>query len=232
MNLPMIKLLTNDKETEFLRFCNNSINGAVIYTRYNAYKNSQETLFWYSVDKNGRLNGIYSLMDGIFTFDADQTADNEEISMFAQVMGAKEITKNGRYILSFDKSSKTGTAQDITGENLRNIFDVIFEDVPNSKRFFPVWYTDASHKIRHGLIHGKAVFVDGKCVSVALTSGESEKIAVISSVATLKKHRNHGYAENTVISLAASTDKTVYLMTDDENTAHWYRKIGFKDFNT
>lgn len=223
----MIKLLTQDKEAEFLSFCNKSINGAVIYTRYHAYKDSQEALFWYSIDANGTINGICSLMDGIFTYDADENCDKEEIEMFASIMGAEKITRNGRYILRFDNIGKEVTAQDITGENLKEIFNVIFEDEPERDKFFSAWYTDASHKIRHSLIHGKGIFVDGKCVSVALTSGENEKIAVISSVATLKNHRKHGYGENAVVSLAASLPKEVFLMTDDDNTARWYQKIGF-----
>lgn len=222
----MIKLLRNEKEAEFLNFCNKSINGAVIYTRFKAYGN--EALFWFSENKTGKINGIYSMMDGIFTFDADETADKEEIMMFSDVMGAKEITKNGRYILTYNGNKNSGSAEDVTGENLKHIFPVIYENAENRDNFFAQWYTDASHKIRHGLIHGKAVFIDGECVSVALTSGESEKTAVISSVATLKAFRRHGYGENAVISLANSLNKTVYLMTDDEYTAEWYKKMGFK----
>lgn len=224
----MIKLLTKDKEREFLAFCNNSINGAVIYTRFMAYGNSDVALFWYSADENNNINGVYSLMDGIFTYDADKSADKEEIQLFASVMGAREITQNGRYILSFDNCEKNGTAEDVTGENLKKIFPVIYEDDENRDSFFPGWYTDISHRIRHGLIHGKAVFVQDKCVSVALTSGESEKIAVISSVATLKDYRKQGHGENAVISLAKSLHKEIYLMTNDEHTAQWYKKMGFR----
>lgn len=229
----MIELLRKEKETEFLDFCNRSINGAVIYTRLKAYgTNSNEVLFWFSLNESNNINGVYSLTDGIFTFDADDTADKEEIMMFASVMGAKTITEKGRYILKYDSKTKKGTAEDITGENLRDIFSVIYENTPNRENFFPRWYTDTSHKIRHGLIHGKGVFISGKCVSVALTSGESEKTTVISSVATLKDHRKQGHGENAVISLAASLNKAVYLMTDDEHTARWYKKMGFKENST
>lgn len=225
----MIKLLGNDRETEFLSFCNKSINGAVIFTRYRTYGNCQEAFFWYSEDDNGKINGVYSLMDGIFTYDADETADEEEILMFASVMGAAEITRKGRYTLKFGKSKKLYTAEDITGENLRLIFPVIFEDDENRDSFFAAWYTDISHKIRHGFIHGKGVFENGKCISVALTSGESDEIAVISSVATLKSRRKLGHGENAVISLAKSIDKKIFLMTDNEHTAQWYKKIGFTE---
>ena len=225
----MIKLLENDRERDFRSFCNRSINGAVIFTRFLTYGNCQEALFWYSEDCSGSINGVYSLMDGIFTYDAEKTADEEEILMFASVMGAREITEKGRYTLKFTGNGKHCDADDITGENLRLIFPVIYEDNENRDSFFADWYTDISHKIRHGFIHGKGVFQDGKCVSVALTSGESDEIAVISSVATLRNHRKLGHGENAVISLAKSIDKKIYLMTDNEQTAHWYKKIGFTE---
>ena len=119
------------------------------------------------------------------------------------------------------------SADDISGENIKNVFDVVFEDDEKRHRYFSGWYTDASHKIRHGLIHGKCIQEDGKIISVALTSGETDKIAVISSVATLKNHRKKGYGEKVVLALAQSIGKDIYLLTDNETTAQWYEKMGF-----
>ncbi|MBQ8209803.1 MAG: GNAT family N-acetyltransferase [Clostridia bacterium] len=224
----MLKLLTQAETEEFLTFCNGYIEGAVIFTRLKAYgTDSNEALFWLSRNESGTINAVCSLTDGIFTYCADETADTQEILMFAGIMGAREITEKGKYILKFDKSCKTGTAEDITSENLKSVFPVAFEDAEDSSAFFPDWYTDASHKLRHSLIHGKGVFIDGRCVSVALTSGESNTMAVISSVATLKEYRKKGYGENAVISLAQSLNKEVYLMTNDSHTAQWYEKMGF-----
>ncbi len=224
----MLKLLKKTEEKECLAFCSEQLEGAVIYTRLKAYgSDGSEALFWLSRDSKNKINAVCSMLDGVFTYCSDNTADEEEIIMFAHIMGASEITKKGKYILKFESSPNIGTASDISGENLKDAFPVIFEDEPCKNIFFSKWYTDASYKIRHSLIHGKAVFDGKKCISAALTSGESDKIAVISSVATLKEYRKQGYGENVVISLAKSLDKTVYLMTDDEQIAHWYEKMGF-----
>ena len=224
----MLKLLTQSETGEFLDFCNGYIEGAVIFTRLKAYgANSNDALFWLSRDDEGRINAVCSMTDGIFTYCADNSADKDEILMFAEIMGAKEITEKGKYILKFTKTEKIGNTQDITGENLKSVFNVIFEDEKNPQMFFSQWYADASHKIRHSLIHGKGVFKDDRCVCVALTSGESDKMAVISSVATLKEYRKQGYGENAVISLAKSLNKEIYLMTNDPHTAEWYKKMGF-----
>ena len=225
----MIRLLTEDKISEFSAFCQNEITGAVILTRFYAYGLSGDTaLFWYVEDENGSVTGVFSLLDGIFLACCDEK-DKEEAELFAKTMGAAEISYGtARFTMKFRKSEKNHTAEDISGENIRDVFDVVFEDDADRRRYFSAWYTDASHKIRHGLIHGKAVYKDGKCVSAALTSGETEKIAVISSVATLSDYRKQGLGEKVVIALAESLEKNVYLLTDNETTMRWYEKMGFE----
>ncbi len=225
----MIKLLTHDKIPEFCSFCENKISGAVIYTRLSAYgTNQSDVMFWYQL-KDEIITAVMSMQDGIFLVCNGENADAAETEMFAKTLGAKQITYgNAKYILRFKGKKKACNAQNITGENIKNAFDVIFEDDENRQKYFSLWYTDASHKIRHNIIHGKCVYDENDVVSVALTSGETEKIAVISSVATLQNHRKKGYGERVVLSLATELQKDVYLLTDSEITRDWYVKMGFE----
>lgn len=225
----MIKLLTEDKYKEFLNFCNKDIVGAVIYTRLLAYGiDNNDVMFWYA-ENNGKMTAACSAADGVFTYCCNNNADINEILAFANIIGAKTVTSTAvLYILKYIGSQKTYSTENIDGENLKEIFPVVFEEDGNRSVFFDNWYTDASHKIRHGLIHGKCVYDGSKCVSAALTSGETEKIAVISSVATMKNYRKRGFGEAVVNSLAEDLKKEVYLMTDSENTALWYKSIGWE----
>lgn len=227
----MIRLLTEDRVAEFSAFCEKRLNGAVIFTRmktYGIYDN--EVFFWFSENEDGNINAVFSILDGVFTVSEDGTADKDEISVFSQVVGASSVTYgNDAYLLKFDSSEKNVFAEDVTGENLKDVFHIIFEEDKNKDSFFSRWYADASHKIRHGLIHGKCVYEDGICVSVALTSGETDSLAVISSVATLSDYRKKGLGERVVLSLAKSLRKEIYLMTDNEKTKLWYEKIGFEN---
>lgn len=227
----MIRILTEDKLPDFTAFCDKRLTGAVIFTRLKTYGLcSSDALFWYSENDNGCINAVCSMADGIFLICSDGTADEEEIMLFSKTVGAAEITYGkAEYTLKFISSQKAYTAEDISGENIKDVFDVVFEDDDNRNSYFARWYTDASHKIRHSLIHGKCIYADGRCVSAALTSGETDSIAVISSVATLKNYRKHGFGERVVLSLAQSLDKKVYLMTDNEQTKNWYEKIGFEN---
>ena len=226
----MIRLLTEEKISEFSAFCENRTVGAVIYTRFLTYGlDSNEVLFWYSETENGATTAVFSMTDVILLVCTDDTANEDEIMLFADTVGASEVTYGtAEFTLEFTDTKKEYTADDISGENIKEVFDVVFAEDNNRKLYFEKWYTDASHKIRHGLIHGKCIYKDGKCVSVALTSGETDNTAVISSVATLKEYRNQGLGERVVLSLAQSLDKNVYLMTDNEKTKSWYENIGFK----
>lgn len=225
----MIRLLTEDKIADFAQFCDRRLTGAVIYTRFLTYGlNSDEALFWYGENEDGSLNGVFSLSDGIFLACVTDDADKDETELFAKTVGAAEITYGeAKYTLKFTGNAKEFIAEDISGENIKDVFNVVFEEDDNRQRYFSRWYTDASHKIRHGLIHGKCIYADGKCVAVALTSGETESTAVISSVATLSAYRRKGLGEAVVISLAKSLNKQVCLMTDNSITKQWYEKIGF-----
>lgn len=225
----MIKLLTDEKIKDFLDFCRTDLFGTVLYTRLLTYgANDPEVMFWYS-EKDGKINAVCGILDGVFSFCKDNSADGEELLSFAEILGAREIydAKNC-FLLTFNKTTEQPTAQDIDGENLKDIFPVIFEDCKTEKDFFEKWYTDASHKIRHGFIHGKCIYEDGKCVSAALTSGETDKAAIISSVATMKKYRHRGFGERVVNALAASLSQEVYLLTDKKSTAEWYERIGWR----
>ena len=226
----MIRLLTNDRLDEFSAFCDKRLTGAVIYTRMKTYGLfSNDVFFWYSENADNEINAVFSMADGIFLACTDGTADEEELNLFAQTVGASQVTYgNAEYTLRFSSSQKNFTAENVSGENIKDVFDVIFEDDNNRKEFFPAWYTDASHKIRHGLIHGKCIYAEDKCVAVALTSGETKSIAVISSVATLRNYRKQGFGESVVLALARSLNKEVYLMTNSEETMHWYEKMGFE----
>lgn len=227
----MIRLLTPDRKSDFLRFCENEPAGAVLTTRLAAYGLSDKNvLFWYAEDENHNLTAVCGMTDGILLVCANEQTDRKELQEFSKVIGAQEITYGtATCLLRYDGGQPDVHTTTVTGENLKDIFPVIFENEPDQDAFFADWYTDVSHKLRHGLIHGRSLYADGRCVSAALTSGETKKIAVISSVATCKEYRRRGFASQVVRSLASSLPQTVYLMTNDKKTSDWYQSIGFTE---
>ncbi len=228
----MIKLLTEDRTEEFLDSCSFDEAGAVIYTRFLAYGFSKpDTRFWVYENSKGEIDGVLSTSGKILTVSPFEIAKEEETIEFAKVLGVSEQTRPGKYILAYTGGKIDSDTRDITGENVRDIFPVIFPDkyeaVDGQNEIFSEWYTDISHKIRHGLIHGKCLYVDNKCVSTAITSGETIDLAVISAVATKEGYRNRGFGKQVVLSLASSLDKKIVLMTDSEELKEMYERWGF-----
>ncbi len=225
----MFKILSGDKIEECLEFLTDKIAGAGLYTRVKAYGcGRSDAVFWY-YEKNGEIHAFCGLLDGEFTFCGDKYCDINEIRLFSKAVGARSFNEfNPKYILKFNDSEKEfNRARDVNQENLKKIFPVIFEEWENADRFYERWYVDASLKFRRGLIHGKYIEIDGKAVSAALTSGETPKLSVISSVATLKDYRRNGFGEECAADLARSLDNSVFLATNNEKTAKWYERAGF-----
>ena len=159
----MIRLLTEDRVAEFSAFCDKRLNGAVIFTRmktYGIYDN--EVFFWYSENEDGNINAVFSMLDGIFIVSEDGTADKDEISVFSEVVGASAVTYgNDAYLLRFISSGKNVFAEDVTGENLKDVFSVIFEDDEN-KGLYSSWKVVAKNKI-NGIKIGVLISPCGVC---------------------------------------------------------------------
>ncbi len=215
--------------------------GAVLYTRLLAYgAGDRNVMFWFARDPEGCAAA--SLCDGVFTADYDNPEYYGEVCAFGSFLGAAEIvtpeyfTRKGFAVMRYEGSSSHTEAEDISPEQLKAVYDVLYEDElssePNnksSKLIYGSWLTDISHKLRHGLIHGKCIEADGRIVSAALTSGETSSSAVLSGVATLRAYRGLGHARKSVGALSAELSaggKTVYAAVRPELT-DFYNRLGF-----
>lgn len=86
---------------------------------------------------------------------------------------------------------------------------------------------------------GKAYFVerDGKIVSCALTSTETNDAAMVGAVYTSPQYRNNGYAKDCISNLIrelVSHHKKPYLFYDasDLFLCEFYNSLGFRQTNT
>lgn len=238
----MIKLLTDDRTAEFKLFCSKSPVGANISAKLDAYSlNSGIQYFWYE-ESNGRLTAAFNRDGSLMSICSRPTLD-EETAEFINFMGCSEVISEYNPQLPDFKTIKNSVlrltyalpreyATEVTGEDIKDLFSVIYNDkTEEDKRFlFENWFPDASLKIRRGLISGRMIRQGKAAVSCALTSGETQSCAVISSVATLPDRRRNGYGKSCVVSLCnslISSGKTVYLITDSEKNKKWYEDMGF-----
>jgi len=239
----MIKLLTPDRTAEFIALCSDSPTGAGILTRLAAYGADSGIQYFWFAERGGEMTAAYNRDSSLLNICGTPDSDGET-AQFVQFAGCREVMSDNALSLpgfaayadnvSILSALPGGclTAEDVTAEDVKNLFDVIYEDMPQNERsrLFEYWYPDVSLKIRRGLIRGKMTVSDSRVVSCALTSGESAHCAVISSVATLRNERRKGYGFACVAALAGSLiceGKDVYAVTDNEKNRQWYESMGF-----
>ncbi len=242
----MIKLLTQDKTDEFISLCKSTVLGSVILTKLFAYGiNSPIQYFWYE-ETGGRMVSVLNLDGGLMSI-SKKGSNSAELHEFTKMLGCKSVytdfspgfgeknIKRGE-ILIYSPNAETPEAIDIDSENIKKIFPVIYENSEEAEReiIFNTWYPDISLKKRRGLIRAKGIAYGDKLVSCAVTCAENENCAVITGVATLSKYRRRGFAQKCVVALSNELhdeEKSVYLITDNEETKKWYEKMGFKHFS-
>lgn len=94
---------------------------------------------------------------------------------------------------------------------------------------FDLWYTDMSHRLRHGCGRAVCVTEAGRPVCCALVTAECDAAGLISGVATLPKARGRGYARRAVAALTKAlydSGKTAYICPKNDAADALYRRFG------
>ncbi|MBQ8752653.1 MAG: GNAT family N-acetyltransferase [Clostridia bacterium] len=100
---------------------------------------------------------------------------------------------------------------------------------------FDVWYTDISHRLRHGCGRAAGVLRDSRLCSCALVTAECEDAGLISGVATHPDYRGQGLAKTTVAALAnalRAEGKRACICPKNEAADRLYRRWGAVETGT
>lgn len=251
----MYKLLSNEREiVDFLSTVENDPLGARMETDLKTYGLNSYPRFYY-----GSNCVRLCFFDGVLSVSVSKgKSDIDELKEFAEFTGAAEIeissysdiSKEISECFSEDKYSvseavllkynkdrgenikfqkhlpKNFSVSPLYSDDLYSFFNLSY---PGEKPDFPLWYTDLSHKLRHGFVHGVKITADDKIVSSAATSGESGKAALISAVTTDIDFRHSGLGSECVLTLVKSLNqKFIYVITKSPITSKWYEKLGFE----
>ena len=91
------------------------------------------------------------------------------------------------------------------------------------------FYTDLSHRLRHGCVRTAVRCADGRPVACALTVAETDRAAVVGGVVCERAYRDRGHAGAALQALCAALQtehKAVFLFTGAEMVG-FYQKYGF-----
>lgn len=207
----------------------------------------------YGFDKNfadfwAGEGALIARFENTFTVKADPKADFEELREFIDVLGAVEIIteahtaialgfsevqiKNGyKYIGDEYFSDEVSVVDDCC---IPELYDIISVAIPDSfsrdRNSYLSFLSDYMYRRNRGYSRAYGVFTEGKLVSTAITSAETDFSAVISGVACVEEYRKCGYSKKTVLTLASllkNENKNVYVIALNESAEGFYKHIGF-----
>ena len=243
----MLKAATNSDFARLCALCKNSVFGTYVICRAKAYgfERSFAEIFLCEND-NGKLTGAVSVLDNNAVVVANEACDFEELAFFVASFGfasvltdeatAKKCGFHGaeiKTVLCFDSGEKD--FQTDSAADMKKVYELFCSCFPQSfsrdKNSYLSWLSDFTFRKSRGLSRLKAVSCGGELCAAAVTSAEYCDGAVISSVACGMQYRKRGYGKAVTLSLANELkreNKTVYVISQDESTTHFYMKLGFR----
>lgn len=113
--------------------------------------------------------------------------------------------------------------------DLKAVYSLTAEVLPQEAEY-AAWYTDLSHRIRHGCACAYLLCCEGTPVSACLISAESGRAGLISGVCTRPGYRGHGFASAMLTNVCddlADSGKLPVLECADE-LIPFYQRFGFQ----
>lgn len=247
----MLKLADKSKADIIRSFCGNSLPGAYIACRMDCYGFGFDFLSFWLSENGGEVDCVVSSMDNCAVVLTNENTDFEELRQFIDVLGFSSVmmtsqaaqkcgfenyeTKNS-FVYS-SESRDNYMAQD--DADLKKLYELISASIPgsfeNSSYAYLNFLSDYTFRKNRGRARLKALKDENTVLSCALTSAETDSAAIISGVACSEKSRGKGFGKQTVLSLAEELsleNKAVYVIALNKSAEDFYRKIGFKDYET
>lgn len=91
-----------------------------------------------------------------------------------------------------------------------------------------VWYTDLSHRVRHGMSRTYTLKQGKQCISTAIAYAFDSGVVLIAYLGTHTNYRNRGYARFLLNHISRELKATkIVLQSQDEESDNFYEKLGF-----
>lgn len=208
-----------------------SLGGRKILAYFNAYGTKYDFCRFFASDKGG-----YALVyNGVITLDGD--FDREELEGFISIANPYAVEMSSNIALHIGDNYRRYEVKLYGysgGREMYNLLDVrINKDYAEVYRIlgesfgmsdFPAWYTDLSHKVRHGVSNMYLYKT-----TTATSYFEAEDTVFLSHIATAIPDRGKGRAGELVRYLCGKyscSGKKIYLCCTDERKT-FYEMLGF-----
>lgn len=239
----MIRLITdeNDIDKALLR---KSLSGKKILSYLKAYGISYDFCRFYEIsDENGK-GFMFMINSTLIICCEDSLNITSELEIFInmnlpfRIEGTQYILHELKSLKSYqvlnrtvfellpDESTAKFNEQFVDfNPDLTEVYQILSEGFPNISDF-SLWYTDTSHRCRHGI---SRVFTYKNCTTASVVF-DIDNIILIGQVATKINSRGSGYAREFLKWLAdffIGLGKKAYLLALDIRVSY-YTEIGFR----
>lgn len=240
----MIKLI--EQESEFDRkLLLKTLSGRKMLAYLKAYGIGYDFCRFYRISDKNNTGFMFMINSTLIICDDNNLENIDEIELFIsmnlpfRIEGSQHILENIRLKNHYQQLNRTifelipdnkpiETIENFVDFNphLPDVYKILSEGFPNITDF-SLWYTDTSHRCRHGISRTFTY----KNSTTASAIFDVENVVLIGQVATTESARGRGYARDFLKWLAGffnSLGKKSYLMALDVRVS-FYREIGFKE---
>lgn len=240
----MIKLI--EQESEFDRnLLLKTLSGRKMLAYLKAYGTGYDFCRFYKISDTNGIGFMFMINSTLIICADDNLQATDEINLFVsmnlpfRIEGCQHILKNIKIPQHYQQLNRTifelipdGKPLESIEEfvdfnpNLPDVYKILSEGFPNIADF-SLWYTDTSHRCRHGISRTFTY----KHSTTASAIFDIENVVLIGQVATTESARGRGYAREFLKWLAGffnGLGKKAYLMALDIRVS-FYREIGFHE---
>ncbi|MGN1133270.1 MAG: hypothetical protein ACI4RN_02330 [Oscillospiraceae bacterium] len=239
-----------DLDNDLLKTLKSNHYSRRIKSNFNAYGGNYDFLKFFKIENNGMVIGLASMFNSTLIISTlnDVEFDDEcikEISVLISMNKPVTIELENQYAdklnsyirkdynsivrKEFQYISKNSLPDIDVNETpeLDDVFNVLKTGFPEIAAAYPMWLTDTSHRIRHGLAQS---FLMGN-YSTASIQYIVDRIALIGHVATIPEERGKFHARQLLfwIGEKLTADGFDVRLMARPHRVSYYEEIGFKD---
>lgn len=241
----MIKLLTDEKNVD-KELLMKTLSGKKMLAYLKAYGLGYDFCRFYEIlGDNGGRGFMFIINSTLIICSDDKLEASDELEMFIsmnlpfRIEGSQKILHklkgSGHYqalnrtvfeLVPGESAAKFNEKFVDFNPKLTDVYKILSEGFPNITDF-SLWYTDTSHRCRHGI---SRVFTYKGCTTASAVFDIGNEI-LVGQVATKIESRGSGYAREFLKWLAEffnNLGKRAYLLALDVRVS-FYREIGFKE---
>ncbi len=243
----MIRLLTDEKELD-RELLMKSLSGKKMLSYAKAYGLGYDFCRFYEISSGESKGYMFIINSTLIICAEDGLKVDEELEMFVEMnlpfriegsqtmleglknVGHYQVLNRTVFELVPDESTAKFNEQFVEfNPKLTDVYKILSEGFPNIADF-SLWYTDTSHRCRHGV---SRVFTYKGCTTASAAFDIGNEV-LVAQVATKITSRGSGYAREFLKWLAEffnNLGKRAFLLALDVRVSY-YREIGFKEIET